>query len=827
MKKLYLFLLLTFTLVSNSQCWDLTESLTTGFTKIKFFDNQTGIAFGSGSMIRTTDGGANWNLVRLPATSTGGQMFTDIAMLSINAAIVYGEQGTLLKTINKGLSWEPIPLNIKGFENITGIDFIDGNVGYLKCNSTGSNYFMKTIDGGENWTIILNDVYGNVLRNDKIRFYNELIGYSWGMYGLHKTIDGGISWSNIVVPANFKEIKLTHSGSLILCTNNGLSKFYISNNGGQTWEQIQQLSSDNGIYITSTAFEIFGNKIYLLSETYNTTPFQKHLLSYDISSTSISTQNLGLQLNKLVDINVVNSNIIFIIGSHGFGYMYGEGRQIIKSDNGGISWLELDSILFTDSNNDFKIFQNNSTTFTGGRTRDIGTETYFYIYTSVNDGATWQQKLKVEGYNANLVHAENNYISYTIYRNNMYHFCESFDLGNTWSVNTINNPEYSFSGLKQINQNTLLLSNNINSYISFDKGVTWTTIPRPFVPNVSFSRFKYVSQSEVYAYGLYNNWPVNYSYYLYKSTDLGQSWSEVLVIPAYNGANQGSIGSETNFHNNWAFISTGFGKFYKANLQTGTYSLHNVINPLTGVEDMISENSLYIINDTNWIHKGLCIISFSNDQGQTWKKVSSLCHNGVLYNQANNEIVVYDKGAGGILRHKGYMPTPPKILGNTSPVINTVQTYYITNDRSAKAIWNVVGGTIVNDSSPNDYIEVLWNQEGNYTIEAKYINSCGESTSYSKDITVYSTLSNSTVNIDNINIYPNPFNNEVKIETTGLIGDKLDIKIISLTGQTIFSNTFINSENIIIDNLDYISPGMYLIIINDDNNQYFRKILKM
>ena len=101
-------------------------------------------------------------------------------------------------------SWSSLdnaPVNANG-TRFDDVFFINSDLGWI-ANGANGNVF-KTIDGGENWTEVLNeaDISANVYYRN-IEFYNENIGIVTSLSGLHfKTTDGGITWSPITFPNN-------------------------------------------------------------------------------------------------------------------------------------------------------------------------------------------------------------------------------------------------------------------------------------------------------------------------------------------------------------------------------------------------------------------------------------------------------------------------------------------------------------------------------------------------------------------------------------------------------------------------------------------------
>jgi photosystem II stability/assembly factor-like uncharacterized protein len=171
--------------------------------KLSFIDGTTGWVEGEGgTIIRTIDGGGNWNTLY----SAADTFMLDIFFLNENLGWVLFWDLTppftskILKTSDGGLNWmaELCPGENTFFQSIY---FLDSTSGFL----AGSDIY-KTSDGGINWFEV------NVFDIDtlppnfadfpvkKIKFYNNQIGYACGgkldLAGvMWWTKDGGENWA--------------------------------------------------------------------------------------------------------------------------------------------------------------------------------------------------------------------------------------------------------------------------------------------------------------------------------------------------------------------------------------------------------------------------------------------------------------------------------------------------------------------------------------------------------------------------------------------------------------------------------------------------------
>lgn len=184
-------------------------------TRVSFINENYGIAAGvRGAMMRTSDGGNNWEDISNP-TFNPWDVYTDISYLSQNVLIAAGSNAQLYKSYDRGTS---LDLLYQQPENasIDAIDFINEDTGWMVANvpyrdnvnfiDTFHQFIYRTTDGGFTWDTS-NTVFPYHLGYSErkilkvIKFLNGSIGYAGGEGGgLYKTTDGGINWVKQIVP---------------------------------------------------------------------------------------------------------------------------------------------------------------------------------------------------------------------------------------------------------------------------------------------------------------------------------------------------------------------------------------------------------------------------------------------------------------------------------------------------------------------------------------------------------------------------------------------------------------------------------------------------
>jgi photosystem II stability/assembly factor-like uncharacterized protein len=188
---------------NGGENWDikLTDSLGGGrFYDIKFLNNKIGFAAGckgfigsSGVLLKTTDGGETWEDI----TPEGISRLTNFSIVNERNIWVCGYDGTILLTNDLGTTWIKKKLNsIASF--IVGIQFIDQNHGWVICDDNDGQGFFGTTDGGNSWKRCSNEWYLS-MGFQALFFADSLHGWVSSILGARskailETFDGGQTW---------------------------------------------------------------------------------------------------------------------------------------------------------------------------------------------------------------------------------------------------------------------------------------------------------------------------------------------------------------------------------------------------------------------------------------------------------------------------------------------------------------------------------------------------------------------------------------------------------------------------------------------------------
>lgn len=258
--------------------------------------------------------------------------YTSICMLNDNTGFIAGCFGSIRKTINGGNTWDSLVTPIPNYFDISSMDFVDENTGWVFALSTnaGGTIWMST-NRGLNWTqqsladfstfgqriydadmvnantgccvnlipVIHATTNGglnwlaktpklNVSVIYEINMVNDSSGYACGLGKLYRTTNLWNSFDSIIIPvqAPITSAKWADMQNGFLLTSAGLT--LRTTNGGVVWEYLPTSSNASArIFIKTidTAF-IVGNSASILK-------FQKGLVNITWKNEVLSQYYLG------------------------------------------------------------------------------------------------------------------------------------------------------------------------------------------------------------------------------------------------------------------------------------------------------------------------------------------------------------------------------------------------------------------------------------------------------------------------------------------------------------------------------------------------------
>ena len=314
------------------------------FDDIFFLDENLGWAANGfyAAVYKTTDGGLNWTEQLNNGILGSNHYFRNIQFLDENIGFLGTLNGKFYKTVDGGATWTlvpitPIPVAICGLDTI-GTSTIYGCGAYFE-----PAFIIKSTDSGNTWSYIDMSVYANALV--EVKFLDELNGFAAGKNAngavVLKTTDGGLTWSTIynanipgeyiwklqILDANPNVIFgalysfAPNEGKLIKSTDGGLNwteftapesgieavgfvsetkgwmgghttGFYETNNGGQTWTNLNVGGNLNRIFILN-----------------NTLAYAAGTTGYKYTSQTLGTEGFDLTRKSDLGITVIENPV--------------------------------------------------------------------------------------------------------------------------------------------------------------------------------------------------------------------------------------------------------------------------------------------------------------------------------------------------------------------------------------------------------------------------------------------------------------------------------------------------------------------------------------
>ncbi len=200
---------------NNGQSWQLLSNnpLLLYSTELLYSDINTGwiLSEGSGSVLKTTNGGLDWETVLNDNT-----FLSDMHVFNSQNLIIAGgdpyyndlKYGIIYKTSDGGNTWVSQIHQDIWREGYRTVYFINEEIGFLY----GEGKLKKSFDGGDTWDIIYED--SDWVSFLTMYFQNDSLGWSLGSsvltYPVMNTTDGGLNWNFQNIPPTDSKLHGVH-----------------------------------------------------------------------------------------------------------------------------------------------------------------------------------------------------------------------------------------------------------------------------------------------------------------------------------------------------------------------------------------------------------------------------------------------------------------------------------------------------------------------------------------------------------------------------------------------------------------------------------------
>lgn len=310
-------------------------------------------------VIKTNNGGETWSSQNPEA----GLKVNKIYFINPDTGFIVGDNGLIMKTINSGEDWE-IMIN-PSLANFKTICFIDSNTGWVGgYDDYYDGIIMKTTDGGNTWDVVSSGTYFVI---ESICFTDQSTGYATDQDNVIKSTDGGLSWTTVLTPGwmlGFFSIDCLNADTVIAVGMNG--NIQRTSDGGANWN----LTS------TVTINDLF--EVYMFDSN--------HGYSVGELGTVLKTTDGG-HTWQLMSSGNVNNIVSIRFSDESTGYALSDNGVVLKTNDAGTMWNSISA------GNDYHsnllaVSGKNTLHFHAYKMTSMGVDSNF-IFRSTDAGESW------------------------------------------------------------------------------------------------------------------------------------------------------------------------------------------------------------------------------------------------------------------------------------------------------------------------------------------------------------------------------------------------------------------------------------------------------
>ncbi|GMU90167.1 MAG: hypothetical protein AMXMBFR49_23730 [Chlorobiota bacterium] len=494
------------------------DPFVTSFTDVQMLSSNVIVVIGltkngtidESVIIKSTDGGDNWTTIKVDP----GSYYNDLDFVDENSGWITANNKRALKTTDGGNTWISFALpSTIGYNYSYSLDFIDANNGLISTSL--ARQVVKTTDGGSTWRVIDISIGGS-------SFSPSLVYFSTGTAymlktggGLMKSVDHGENWSDVsTVPDGYGDRIVFDSPSKGVAFNTGSNVINHTTNGGQQWDRKEW--DPKSIFSFDQSHSWAGNDDYINRSRclLKTTDGQKWQM--------ISIQSDIPNIIGLNNFDFKTTTTGYAIANHQLSPT-NFTISLVKTTDGGLYWKKLyTSIALEDHymlNDQFGwiVLSNGS------------------IYKTLDGGVTWgNQTSFTSNLLASVQFIDENYGFACGWGGN---FLRTTNGGLLWNRSVVTGYDGAdLNGLKFFDSQIgyMVGKQNFNSFVlkTADGGLTWTNITPPNLNWMLYGNsFQVKGPSELY---------VMSSEGILKSNDAGASWQKIQQI-SQTATNQFSV----------------------------------------------------------------------------------------------------------------------------------------------------------------------------------------------------------------------------------------------------------------------------------------------
>ncbi len=508
-----------------------------------------------------------------------GNDLNTVDFLNNDIVFITGENGTLLKSTDAGITWSIIKTETNDiiypyFFNQNQILLIDYN----------DNIF-RSFNGGKNWSE--KKQLTPHLNNGKFHFFdmNKAVCYSRIDSIMLKTSNCGNSWDTIKIPPTDyyrNKMYFFDENTFFIVDKSSLIK---STDSGKNWSIYNNLpdsSLKSLFFINENIGWISGSKGKIYKTTDGGLNWQKQ---------NVCKNTAEVQYFKFFDENT--------------GYIFsGNNSGLFKTTDGGNHWeMQTSEPFFDDEIKSISISDEEVV---------IGVGKWGIIKRTTDKGYNWVNINSGISYDLSGIYFINKQTAYATTSDNI--FLITTDEGNTWNEKELNiSDNFNLGDIRFFNEDIGILNDvKGNFFKTTNAGDDWTKISS--MSDVSIHDVEFVNEQVGYV----SYWTSNGEYYIKKTTDGGQYWDHCKAL-------KDTIIYKMKFFNeNFGYAACNYGIFFKTT-DGGRSWCKIIIDSTIELKDLyfLDENTgwaktRYTKSDSNWTTHIYGSLLKTTDGGNSW-----------------------------------------------------------------------------------------------------------------------------------------------------------------------------------------------------------------
>lgn len=298
----------------------------------------------NGHVLRTTNGGATWLGAQVPNTGN----LESIHFVDAQTGYTSGNAG-IFKSTDGGVTW--VDITPAGDPPLWGCYFVSADIGMVVgggCGLGAYQFFFRTTDGGQNWSLYLDSIPDTGL-TDVMLYSATGLGYAASSGRIWRTNNGGQTWAVIDTsgPAVWNE-EITNINSSFLVPvagsfcggGGGGGGMLFTTDNGDIWREFVSGVPMFGTFLlnTTTGWACGDNRsVYYTSD----------------GGSNWQLRNCGIEAGDLDDIWFINSNSGWVVGQGVYKYLwppYDKKTDTLKYSDVCIPDVRLDTAIIYNRN---------------------------------------------------------------------------------------------------------------------------------------------------------------------------------------------------------------------------------------------------------------------------------------------------------------------------------------------------------------------------------------------------------------------------------------------------------------------------------------------